>query len=349
MGVLDIKYTKLQTIAYVFLHTVLMQLILIFTLSFVGFLAYFGLNKYNSVILSILGIVAFLVMIFIFVCVSVFTKSYGVSVFARTRREFNGSAPNMGTTKRIDYYYGRANVFTGRRPIFVRETEEKTGCNAILFLPAFLVLCTGILKFVIESIRVLLSESRQAAWEESREFMREKIEHEENFFSFPKICAISLAVIMIVSIPVSVAVFKQYDTSYISFEITEKQNAERNNQRVNIIFYGTVEKNGGKDIRAIEGNVYFKNRDGEALFELKTHIDVPFSTPSQPNDYLENNENWDIAFDLRFSADDQQALRLWNMELEDIEIVMEVTEIDYKGDSFVEFTDEFIVIKAIDQ
>ena len=344
-----IKYTKLQTIVYIFLHTVAMQLILMLTVSFVGFLSYFGLNKYNSTILTILGIVAFLVMIFIFVCVSVFTKSYGVSVFAKTRREFIGSAPDTGTAKRLDYYYSRRNSFTGRRSIIFREREEKTGCNAILFLPALLVLCTGILKFALESARVLMSESRQTAWEESRAFMRERMEQEENFFAFPKICAISLVVIMIVSIPVSAVVFKQYDPSYIAFEITEKQNAESNGQRANIIFYGTVEKSGGKDIRAIEGIVYFKNRSGDILFEQKNHISVPFSTTSRENDYLEYSEKWDITFDLRLDTDDQRALQLCSYELKDIEIVMEVTEIEYKGDRFVEFTNEFIVIKAIDQ
>ena len=51
--------TKLQTIKYIFIHTVLLQVIVLAVLGFVCFIAYVGVSKYNTYVLWIMGVIAF--------------------------------------------------------------------------------------------------------------------------------------------------------------------------------------------------------------------------------------------------------------------------------------------------
>ena len=78
--------SKTKTITYIFLHTVVLQIIVLLSLGMVGFLAYVGFDRYNSFALILLGIIAFIAMMFVFLSVSVFAKSYGVSLFAKTHK-----------------------------------------------------------------------------------------------------------------------------------------------------------------------------------------------------------------------------------------------------------------------
>ena len=61
--------------------------------------------------------------------------------------------------------------------------------------------------------------------------------------------------------------------------------------------------------------------------------------------YLEKGETWEFELYLR---DSTEALgTLWDLSLDDIEIVMDVIEIDYKGDKLLEFSDQRVVLKPL--
>lgn len=347
------KKSKIQTIGYIFLHTVVLQLIVISIFSFVAFLAYFGLTKYNSSVLALVGVIAFIDMMFVFVCVSVFKKSYGVSLFAQTRREFDGTAYKGETIKRIDYSLGRKNVFTGERSIYVREREVKPGGAIIaLGIPAIVSGFTGIFKFIIESIRVVCSEDRQAAWEEGRAYLDEKINKEgkRSFFKVPRICCFVLALSMVISLPVVGFNGYRFNPDRVNFCITQKENYTDKYGRAQIIFSASLENTGSASIRHIQGYLIFRDQNEQELYREKVTVKSPGLVTSGEDDYLDQGEQWEL--ELYPSLSPEALSVLWNTELSDIEILMEVTEIRYAGhmfsdDTSIDFPNTPLILKPL--
>ena len=68
------------------------------------------------------------------------------------------------------------------------------------------------------------SDERQAAWEEGREFLLNKIEKEgkEKFFKTPKTCATIFLLIVAVSLPIFGLIMYHYSPDHIRINITEK-------------------------------------------------------------------------------------------------------------------------------
>ncbi|MBQ9162256.1 MAG: hypothetical protein IJX74_03165 [Clostridia bacterium] len=344
------KRTKLQTIGYIFLHTVVMQLLVIAIFAFVAYIAYFGVAKYNDGILSIVGVLAFLAMMFSYLCISILKKSYGVSVFAKTRGTFNGTAFKSDPIKTVEYSVGRRDSFTGRRKIYVREREEKGGGCAIVFLgiPAIVTGVTGIFKFVLESVRVLLSDDRQEAWEESREYYFEKMEAEgkRSFFKVPIICAVVLVIAMVISFPV-VAIYEyKYSTDRIDFSIMSKENVTDQYGREFVVFGGKLKNTGDAEIEMIEGYMVFLDESGEELYRGKLKFKALFSTSADYDEFLSKDEEWETEVSLSVAESDIID-QMKYMDLSDIKIVFEITEIHYAGDMFIDFPNTPVTVKPL--
>ena len=183
--------------------------------------------------------------------------------------------------------------------------------------------------------------------------MTDKMEEEgkSRFFKLPLAVAVVFILSWIIGLPAEAAFAKKYDHEQIEFEITEKYNSENNNMRVHTIFYGTVTNNGRGRIKQIEGRVYFKDREGNVLFEdERLVINIPFSSiPSADDNYLEKGERWEVEFSVISSPDDSGAQQIWSYDIDDIEIIMEISEIHYSGDKFIEFSDEndYLLVKPI--
>lgn len=342
--------SKIKTVKYIFLQTVLMQLIVLAVIGFTCFVAYFGVSKYNSGILWLLGTVAFIVMEFSLICVSVFVKGYGVSFFARSRGTFHGSLPaDAAARTRIEYSYGRKSVLTGRRSIIVTEKKETGGgCLLILGLPAIIIGLTGMIKFVIESVRVILSEQRQATWDESRAYLTEQIEAEgkRKFFQTPRTCAFLMGILLVVCIPVTIGIASYYSPRHIEIEFTEKENLTDRYGNASIYYKGNVTNKGSAKVEDIEGILHFKTKDGNILLSKPWGFHAPHQIPSPPDKHLEKDESWDFAFELILSPDDENALVLWNAELNDLEMIFEVRSVGYKTNGSVAFSNRYIEITA---
>lgn len=339
------EVSKRKTIGYIFLHTVFLQLILLAILGFVCFVAYFGINKYNSGILILLGVVAFIVMEFSFLCASVFIKSYGVSFFARTRGSFNGQLNADTTMTRIDYTLGPKNIFTGKRSIYVKERKvQSSGCLLLLGLPAIIIALTGIFKFVLESLRVCLSKKRQAAWEESREYLSQKIEEEgrAKFFQLPTVCAILMAILVALCLPITAVTAHHYSPQHIEIKFDEKINVTDKYNNSFIACSGSLTNKGNTKIEHVEGVLHFREKGGKEIFSVKMSVKPSYTTQGPRNDILEKEDTWNFAFELKISRDDSGAIRLWELELEDMEIVFEVISIRYQGKGNIDYTNELI-------
>ncbi len=347
-----IEKSKLETLLYVFLLTAVPQLVVLALFGSVFYFAYwFGV--YNSTAHALVGAVAFIAMLFGFLCVAIFTKNYGLSLFAATRKDFDVNQYHGEPIKKIDYSYGSKNLFTGKRSIYVREREVPSGGPLLVTaLMSILIGFTGIFKFIIEGVRVYLSDERQAEWEGCRKYLIDEINvhGKKKFFKIPVMVALVFIISWAICLPTGVIIKEKYNPKHIKFEITEKYNSENNNIRVHTLFYGTVTNNADGKIKQIEGCVYFKDRNGIVLFEdEKIVINVPFSTTSDWDDYLEKGEMWEVEIPVLSSPNDSGAQIIWNSDINDIEIIMEVSEIHYKGDKFLDFpnNDDYLIIKSI--
>lgn len=342
-----IKVSKLSTLAYVFLLTVVPQLVVWAALGSVCYFAY-CFTTYNSSIHGIFGAGAFVAMLFAFLCVAIFSKCYGLSLFAKTRKDFNVNQYRGEPIEKIEYRFGRKNTFTGKRSIYVHKREEPTGGPLLVTaLMSIVIGLTGIFKFVIEAVRVCLSDDRRAEWEGCREYLIEKRDAEgaKQFFKTPAIVAIVFLLVWAICLPSALAMKNKYSPEYISFEITEKRNSENNSTSINILYDGEIINTGKAKIKQIEGHIYFRDRDGNLLYEDdRIVINVPFSIPSPPDDYLEKDERWGISLSVLTASGNAGGQEIWDSNLGDVEISMDVTEIWYKGDKFIEFPDEEIII-----
>ena len=332
--------SKSKTIMYIFCLTIVPQFSVIAVVASVACWAYWA-NKYNDFLIWLPGIIGFIAMLFTFVCVSVLVHAYGLSIFAKTRKEFNSENYKGTPVTKIEYTVGRKDTLTGNRPIYVRTKQVSSGGPLLIMGgQALLVGITGFLKFIIETIRVCLSDNRQAEWEACREYMKQKMSGKSkvSFFQLPIICGMIIALIWVSMLPIMIYMRNSYDPRNIEFNITEKDNSEFNNIRINILFNGEITNKGNKKIEQLEGTLYFKNRRGDVLYEGKTVINAPFSTRYPSDDYLEKNESWEICLDIRTDPSHSGAWELWDCDLEDIEISMEISEIRYKGSKFIEFS-----------
>ena len=166
-----VEKSKFGTLLYVFLLTAVPQLVVLSLLGSVAYFAYwFGVH--NSTVHALVGVVAFIAMLFGFLCVALFTKNYGLSLFAPTRRGFDVNQYHGEPIKKIDYSYGRKSLITGKRSIYVREREVPSGGPLVVTaLMSIVIGITGIFKFIIEGVRVCFSDERQAEWEGCRKYL----------------------------------------------------------------------------------------------------------------------------------------------------------------------------------
>lgn len=342
------KNKKFKTISYIFLHTVVLQFIVIGILLAVNAMAFFGLVQYSNGIIALLGAAAFIVMLLAFLAISIFTTNFGVSVFSKKHGEYNG-ADNTPPTYETHYSLGRKSTLTGEREIIATTKEKKGGPGKLIGagFHALIIGLTGIFKFIIETMRVLFSDERQAAWENGRMRLNNQRASmgSKSFYSFQRKCAIWMAIILAISIPLMIFTAYQYHPDRLEFNITEKENSENNNLRIHVLFNGTLENHGFLKIKQVEGVLVVKNKTGEVLYENKLVIQNDLSDLS----FLNDNDSLDVSLGVLSAGKDPGTNTIWDTPLEDLEISMRVSQIDYALDQYVDFMlgEPTIIIKEL--
>ena len=125
--------SKIKAIGYIFLLTVLPQVI-----SISGFLivltAALMWDDYGSFLLMLIGLVAIITYQFLLIGLSVLLKSYGMSMFSSVKGEYVQYTPSEPIKKTT--YYIQKTVLGG---ISVRKREiTQSGCLLSLGLPAII-------------------------------------------------------------------------------------------------------------------------------------------------------------------------------------------------------------------
>lgn len=325
------KKGKLKTISYIFLHTVVLQCIVLGVLLAVNAMAFFGLVQYSNGLIALLGAAGFIVMLFVFLAVSVFATNFGVSVFSKKHGNYNG-ADDSPPVYETHYSLGEKSTLSGKREIIATTKEKKGGPGKLIGagFHAFMIGLTGIIKFIIETMRVLSSDQRQEVWENARKRLENQRETlgSADFNSFPRKCAIWMGIILAIAIPLMIFTAYQYHPNRLEFSITEKNNSENNHQRIHVLFDGTLENHGLLKIKQVDGLLIIKDKNGVLLYEEKVVIQNDLSDLS----FLNKNDALDVSLNVRSAANDPGTSIIWDTPLEDLEISMRVSHIDYALD-----------------
>ena len=346
-----IERSKLETIGYVFLLTAVPQLA-VWAVFFSTCQFAYLFSIHSSMIYMLIGTVSFIAMLFAFLCVAIFSKNYGMSIFSLTRKNFDVNDYHGDPIKKYEYRTGRRNTFTGKRPIYVIEKEEASGGPLLVTaIISIIIGFTGIFKFTLEAVRVMLSDQRQAEWEGCREFLIEKINEDGKikFFNVPIIILGVFLISWVICIGASTVDKIIYDPGNINIEINEKINSENNSRRIHVLFDGQITNEGSVKIEEVSLCVYIKDRNGSILVqEDDILINVPFSTATPQDDLLEKDESWN--FTLSFYADpaSTDAQDLWNSSIDDLEISIDIIQVYYENDIEMSFPEKkLVVIKPI--
>ncbi len=329
---------RLKNLFYIFSQTVLSQLAVDITFALLMYVSYVAVEL-NSGILFIVGAAAFLAMLFFYLCVYLYHKSYGVRIFKDSKSEFNSDDYVGREYQHVEYQIGRKNTLTGQRSINTRTvTRRRSSVLIAAFVYSIYIGLFGVIQFAIEIAKALSSESRMAAWQDARGAMFDAME-DEGKLSFFKVPLVSFAIILlavVVSFPVQVVDNIKYSPGNIKFTITEKENYG-NRARPEIAFEGVVTKKSSAEITAVRAVFIFSDSKGNLLKEHEVSV-RGFSDPA-------NADGFEFNFGIILDPDDDNDVRLWNCELDDIKISVIFKEIKYKDRGSVSSDKEYTVKK----
>ena len=340
-----ISTSKFQTLKYVFLLTAVPQFLIIAMFSTI---AYFGhmFNVTNIAGVFLLASALFVAMLFGFVCVSIFTQNYGLSIFSISRNHFN---PGDYQSTITEVSFIERKTFFGQSNIEVRTHEKPGGAPIIISaLLAIVIALTGIIKFVIEAVRVILSDERQGAWEGCREALADDIETDGvfEFFKVPIIVGASFIVAWIIFFLIIVGSKIKHNPDKIDFEIIEQTEFE--NEYHHYYAFDIQVKNRGKGkITNIGLNICFMDKDGNLLYEETKYIDT--MNLDKNKYFIAKNEHSVFEFKLYEWDNDSEGKRyIFEQGLDNVEISIDLIKVEYKDEIILDLPEEeMIILKPI--
>lgn len=339
-----ISKSKFQTLQYVFLLTAVPQILIIGMFSTIACFAHI-FNVTNIAGVFLLASALFVAMLFGFVCVSIFTQNYGLSIFSISRNYFN-PGDYQSTIKEVSFVEHK--TFFGKRSIEVRTHEKPGGAPIIISaLLAIVIALTGIIKFVIETIRVILSDERQGAWEGCREDLVEDIEIEGvfQFFKVPIIVIGSFIVSWFLVLLMITGSKIKHNPDKIDFEIIECTETGEVDDR-ELAFDIEITNRGRGKISDIGLTIYFKDKNGNLLYEKTMHIDT--MNRDKWKYFISKNERSQFEFKLFESAMDEKSKYIFDQGLDNVEISIDLITVEYKDEIVLDLPEEeMIILKPI--
>lgn len=332
-------------IPYIFSATVVPQIVVLSVIASTFGLAYFAV-KHNVFLMWFCGIFGFLGMLFAFVSTSVFVGSYGVSPFV-LHSNFQGRDRYV---KKITWHESSVkNPVTGRRAIYADSVDVKVlgGSLVAMTLNSLWVGATGIISFVFETLWVCLSSRRADAWYRQKDYLIEKMEEEDggkwHFFKVPILSIITIVICWVLMIVCIVYANVKYDPCRdLQFSINEKTNWENNHLRINVEYSGEL-YNAGPTLDQIEGTIYYRDKDGNLIAENS------FTFGYREFD-LEEGESCEIGISVRTPPSDVAGQTLWDLDIDDVEITLDINNVRYDNDKVVYFPDDdLVLIKALNK
>ena len=291
------------------------------------------------------GVAFFIVMMLAFVAVSNFVCMYcrSISPFAQGV-DFSGGSRYM----KIEYSYGIPSLITGIRPIHVRVSEAGgVGAGFVAsMMHAFGIAVVGIPRFLVELVFILVFPKWCIAWKAHTAGVLDEIETEGfvHFFRGFIRCLLILLAIWILFFPFLLGNKAKYSPEHINIQITEKKNWEYNKSRIHVAYYGDLTNTGSAKLKSVGGTIYYKDRNGNVLYQRDEGLWMKSDGMTLPKDYLDKGESFEIQVNVFGDPTDANAQKIWNADMDDIQIVMEITSASYDGGKCIDFKESRTVI-----
>jgi len=192
-----------RTTRYIFLLTVVPQLIMLALIATAAYFIYYGFDADENIVLSALGILGGIATLAAMFSVCLFVKMYGIPFFSKGKH--NDYSYQASTKTEYKLVLGEKDARTGERSATIKEEKKSDGGGLIvdILIESFIICVFGIFKFLIELMRIKSSETRLIAWESVRLDMKTKIAESKSiisFFKFPIICFILCAILLVLFI-----------------------------------------------------------------------------------------------------------------------------------------------------
>lgn len=331
--------SKLRTLVYIFAHTVLLQFVVDIALIAVAFMSYYA-AEYNITFVFLVGAVAFIALLILYICVYVFHKSFGLKLFGNQPSEFNSESYVGPEYQHVEYSVGRKNTFTGRRSINARtQTRQNSSIIIVAFVYAIYIGLFGIVQFAIELYRNMSSDARAAAWRAAETNMLERMRSEgaASFFGAPAICGLVIAAALVVSVPVILIDHAIYTPNNVSITLSEMEYSGGRNPQ--LTFTGDVRSKTKKDIRSVQTVFVIRDAEGNVLAER----DV--SLHGFGDGTLSRDETCEFYFTVFFDADDPGHVKLAGCSFDELRISVIIKSITYGSGNKREYSEKEFAVK----
>ena len=324
---------KCKTIFPVFCFTALPSFVVFVFFSMVLQMAYWW-QFYDNTFFAICGVAAFVLMMFAMIAVSNFVCQY-----CRSMAPFANGVDLSGGARftKIEYYYGRENIITGQRPIYMRKVEAGGMGNAFLgaLLHGAIIGIVGPIRFVVELLLIFLFPSRCISWRAHTAGVLDQIQSDGvvHFFRGIIRCFLVFLALLLIFMPFLIGSKVKYDTDAVdvSFRFSEKKNWAYYPSRIEMSFYGEVVNEGETGIIALSGTVYYKDRSGNVLYQCDESMRRMSHGLTLDKEHIDKGESFEVTFSVDSWPGEEGVQVLWNTELKDIQIVMEITHVVYEG------------------
>ena len=344
--------SKLGTIGKIALLTVVPQIIMLAAFASVGYWSY--KIEYFSLFPTLVAILGSVALLLLCCCAGLFVDMYSPSLFGSRRDSSILSSSAEDNRKVFVYRQGPRSSLTGQRKVYVEERKASGGGNIIIGVIKSLFICAfGTVRFVIEVIRIYLSEERQNEWDESNSELCNNIAAEGivGFFKLPAICVSVILVGWIFILPTIINLNTSYNPGNIEFNAKEMTDfAYREDVGVEFNVECSV-KNGGKGkIRHINAYFYVENERGDIVAEWSDTIKAVSCDPKyDPNweyndsgndELLSEDEEWRYKFYVFVNADKFDVSEFESIDISKLKLYYDLREVRYDNDFFFNYENE---------
>ena len=334
--------SKLWTIGKISILTVVPQIILLAAFASVGYWSY--KIEYFSLFPTLVSILCSVSLLILCCCAGLFVDMYSPSFWGSRKDASILSSARNDTKKVFVYRKGPRSSLTGSSKVYVEERKANSGGNILIGIIKSLLICAfGTVRFVIESVRICLSEQRKNEWDEANHELRENIALDGgkvSFFKVPGICIIVILVGWICILPTVIKLNTSYNSDNIEFTANEITDfAYREDVGVEFVVDCSVKNSGKGEISHIKAYFYVENEAGETVCEWSDTIkasnnDANYDPNWEYNDsgndvLLSKDEVWNYAFYAVVDADEWDISEFENIDISKLKIYYDLREIRY--------------------
>ncbi len=338
---------KLKTIGKIFLLTIGVQIIVGGSIASV---AYWGYKlEHLSIISMLLAIAGSIALLFLYLCAAVMIDNYMPSVFGLFGSFKGGFTGGEGGTE-VFIRKGRTSTLTGETQYHVETRKAPGGGVFIIAAIKALFFCAfAPIRFVVESIVVLLSNDRQYAWDNSFDSFKGAMNWEDM-----KVPAISLSVILVSWLVIAPNLFivnDKYNADDIEITLNGISDMEYDYSRgIEFTVDLSIRNNAKAPIEHISTYIYLKNKNGDIVYKGSGTLKAVFCDPDydffdEEGKYLVGDKEWICGWKISIDADEWDITEFIDADPSGLNLYYDLREVRYEEDRFTDYEAEEKAVK----